>query len=73
MRWAAEGDEVHVNAGVCLVEEGKHQVEVVVAVLRDVDGAAVGSLPLEVPEPAQEMIYKWHDGSEVAQSSYHGL
>ena len=73
MCWAAESDEVHVDAGVCLVEEGKHQFEVIVAVLRDVDGAAVGSLLLEVPEPAQEMIYKRHAGSEVAQSSYRGL
>ncbi len=73
MRWAAEGDEVHDDAGVCLVEEGKHQFEVIVAVLRDVDGAAVGSLPLEVPEPAQEMVYERHDGSKVAQSSYRGL
>ena len=73
MHWAAEGDEVHVDAGVCLVEEGKHQVEVVVAVLRDVDDAAVGSLSLEVSESAQEMIYERHDGSEVAQLSYRGL
>ena len=65
MCWAAESDEVHVDAGVRLVEERQHQFVVLAAILWDPNGAAGNGSSLEVSESAQEMIDKRHDGSEV--------
>jgi hypothetical protein len=37
MCWVPEGDEVHVDAGKCFVEEGQHKFEVILARFGDGD------------------------------------
>ncbi len=51
-----EGNQVHVDALFCNVEETEHQEQIFVAVLADPDRAAAGRQLLEFTETAEKVV-----------------
>ncbi len=63
----AECNQVHVNALFCIVEETKHQEQVVATGLTDAKQAAMGCQLLEFKEMAEEVVDAQHDQGKVSQ------
>jgi len=65
MSWVTEGNQVHVDALFCNVEETEHQEQIFVAVLTDPDRAAAGCQLLEFTETAEKVVDTRNDQGEV--------